>query len=951
MQSQTSSYTHSEFSTAPTVTVPAVVYQGTSPPTITPSVVAPILTTPVVNPITTYTATEIVAPAGVSQTQFTSTNPTTYYDSILPDNTYAQFPANPLWSSINNGGGTGPTGPTGATGATGASGATGPQGIPGLSTGLVLYFNGNILGSPSYVAPPGTSSGSGFYDLSPTPNVVTPTTLTINQAGSPDSLVWYDTLTVLPLQTQTGMWVFDLTLKANYTGTAPTLKVYIARFNGSGYKPITDNIALPFPVNAPTGVITTYSFAVGVPVVTIASNEVLSIYFVPVFGTAGDTLQFYTGEDYISQVTTNLAAQPGAPGATGPTGPIGPTGATGSTGATGVTGATGATGVTGATGPAGSGANASLWSQYPALQNVSMGSTYGLTSTQSLPISVDRGSDIGGNALFSVTSSNGNRGQIALTANGGYLNGLNGQIDIVANGATVGVYPADYATGGLINITANTPLSTLYTQTSAIKLSAASVLSYAGAITPLGSLAGYNYIQATLGVNIVAGGASSIPNTPGTIYLYGVNGTKIQNTLYVDMISNYPGSNLNIHPGTAVDMTKVQFIGLGNASNASLSTSVIRGDGNSQIYDFGVISATTLNTTLLNTNTLTTPPINSADLTIASTSFFGSNFNINVNSSYGLNLNTANSGIVRVNGVPLNPSLYIENPLTASLDASNYSISNLSNLNGTPVSNYLTTSTGLTNPVTTTLQMGGNPISNAQGVFGSGAAFYLQNTNQVIVTSTNTSTGQLLLNAGSNYSQILLQAGSPLTITSSNAINLTGTSASINSSLNMASNPISNVATLNGHNLYQYAEWASTSTSALTASTPTAVVWDTGILSAGFTPSSGGTYLQCTLAGNHSILGSITVTKTGSGTVPVYVWIETTGGVQVANSCRHADAPNGVSVEIQINQIITLTAGQAFRIMVAADGSGVSFTSITAQTTPYARPQVPSGNLSIAIIS
>lgn len=81
---------------------------------------------------------------------------------------------------------------------------------------------------------------------------------------------------------------------------------------------------------------------------------------------------------------------------TGPTGPVGPTGMTGATGATGgqgvpgVTGAVGPTGptgpqglqgimgvpgaqgATGATGAPGSGANASLWSQFPATQTVSM---------------------------------------------------------------------------------------------------------------------------------------------------------------------------------------------------------------------------------------------------------------------------------------------------------------------------------------------------------------------------------------------------------------------------------------------------------------------------------------------------------------------------------------------------------------------------------------------------
>jgi hypothetical protein len=159
-------------------------------------------------------------------------------------------------------------------------------------------------------------------------------------------------------------------------------------------------------------------------------------------------------------------------------------------------------------------------------------------------INADQGSVISAYSDINLTTSNGNRGRINLTSSGGYSNGINGEINLVANGAVVGVYPLDYATGGLINITANTPTSTLYTATSAIKLSAASVLSYAGAVSPIGSLLGYNYIQGTLGVNIVAGSGGST-NAAGTVYLYGYNGTTIQNGLYTDTIYGRASGNLN----------------------------------------------------------------------------------------------------------------------------------------------------------------------------------------------------------------------------------------------------------------------------------------------------------------------------------------------------------------------------------------------------------------------
>ena len=173
------------------------------------------------------------------------------------------------------------------------------------------------------------------------------------------------------------------------------------------------------------------------------------------------------------------------------------------------------------------------------------------TFTNAYNILGDRGVDYSDFCYTTLSNKGGKGGQINLTADAG---------SVTISGTTYGV-------GGLINITANSPLTVPYNATSAIKLNAASILSYAGAVTPLGSLAGYNYIQGTLGVNIVAGSASSVPNTPGTNYLWGLNGTKIQNSLYVDNISNYPGGNLNIHPDSSqwVDILRCQKIGMGNS--------------------------------------------------------------------------------------------------------------------------------------------------------------------------------------------------------------------------------------------------------------------------------------------------------------------------------------------------------------------------------------------------
>ena len=229
--------------------------------------------------------------------------------------------------------------------------------------------------------------------------------------------------------------------------------------------------------------------------------------------------------------------------------------------------------------------------------------------------------------------------------------GKGGQINLVADAGSVTISGTTYGIGGLVNITANSPLTLPYNATSAIKLSAASILSYAGAVTPLGSLAGYNYIQGTLGVNIVAGSASSIPNTAGTIYLYGANGTKLQNGLYLDTLANYPGSNLNIHPDSAVDMTKVQFIGMGSATNESKSYPVIRGDGSSALYGFSSVSASNALLPALVTYNISNAAIAGfgvSDITItaSSNSSSSTNYNVNLRSSSNINLSAACNVVV-----------------------------------------------------------------------------------------------------------------------------------------------------------------------------------------------------------------------------------------------------------------------------------------------------------------
>jgi hypothetical protein len=205
-----------------------------------------------------------------------------------------------------------------------------------------------------------------------------------------------------------------------------------------------------------------------------------------------------------------------------------------------------------------------------------------------------------------------------------------------------------------------------------------------------------------------------------------------------------------------------------------------------------------------------------------------------------------------------------------------------------------------------------------------------------------------------NISNVGNISGSNTTVSTTGNLTLTsGGTIVAGVDLDMSNHNIINLNTLNAHNLYQYGQWASTDNNTLISNTPRPITWDIGVLAAGFSPASGGTYLTAALAGNYKIATNLILTKGAGGgsSSACYLWVETTGGVQVANSCRHIDLPTSTSLEIALTFILPLTAGQAFRIMVASDGVNVTQTTIPAQTTPYPRPQVPTGNLSVFIVS
>jgi len=313
--------------------------------------------------------------------------------------------------------------------------------------------------------------------------------------------------------------------------------------------------------------------------------------------------------------------------------------------------------------------NVSQWANYPAVNTIQTGgfpiSSLGNINlvansnvrvlADSFSTVVDQGADIASFADINLTAQNGNKGRINLTANTGFQ-GLFGEINMTANGGTV----AGVGTGGLVSITANTPLGTLCNATSAIKLSASGINSYAGAIPSVGSLAGYNFIYGTGGVNIVAGPIPSvIPNTPTTTFLYGTLGVVSGSDFYTPNIYPYwnglttpPDMNITgryITPNLAqvyVNLSNVKRIymdSFAEIQNASLVSTV---STVGQSANFGTGMFTNLgagtgvfinnNVQTLNANTLSTSFVQAPLL---------STININLSTINGLDWQDISGGV------------------------------------------------------------------------------------------------------------------------------------------------------------------------------------------------------------------------------------------------------------------------------------------------------------------
>ena len=104
--------------------------------------------------------------------------------------------------------------------------------------------------------------------------------------------------------------------------------------------------------------------------------------------------------------------------------------------------------------------------------------------------------------------------------------------------------------GGVIELIATSGLG-VSNLTSKVTVNGGGINIYSGVASPIGSVFGYTFLNATLGISLVVGDYSSPFQVPGTVYLYGDQGVVVGSPLYAYNILGYwsgvaPPSNLTI---------------------------------------------------------------------------------------------------------------------------------------------------------------------------------------------------------------------------------------------------------------------------------------------------------------------------------------------------------------------------------------------------------------------
>jgi len=591
----------------------------------------------------------------------------------------------------------------------------------------------------------------------------------------------------------------------------------------------------------------------------------------------------------------------------------------------------------------------SNWSQYPATSAVNMNgfdiaggsqpaftitATSNMTQTagQSYCNIVDRGIDATGAALLSLNAKNGLQGSINIQADPG-IAGIFGRVDITANGGTTG----GIGTGGLININANTPLG-FSNATSAVKINAAGINSYAGLVPSIGSLAGYNFIYGTNGVNITSGIPSIFPNIPFTTYLYGTAGIVLNSDVYTSAIYPYwdgvspsngdlliSGRVVNLVNQVYVNLSNVKFLDMDffaqirgvkgiNFCNTYGSNYISNADvitGSNSISGYASMSAVTGGFTTLNATTVNGSNINASNITASNTL---STTALNISSINGFNMSQiVNSGVTTNRFSTLFTSTLAFSTMTSvgSNTAFNFPI----------VLDYDHAGASTANSGVAIAIQGHNFGTGAlvnrieMGARANGENYIMsvwpgQNLEELVIDATDVN-----FRDSDGFSTIINQ--NPFGVATNGVVR-----APLVSSFSMTT------STINGQVLpYAYGSFtANTTQTVITSNVATPANFDTTEIASGITLANVSS-IQVNKTGVYRILGSPQFDKSGGGTSLAYFWLTKNGSnVPRTNSQMTVQGNNG-EVFASVEFLQYLSTGEAVGISFASSDNTMALTA------------------------
>jgi hypothetical protein len=276
--------------------------------------------------------------------------------------------------------------------------------------------------------------------------------------------------------------------------------------------------------------------------------------------------------------------------------------------------------------------------------------------------------------------------------------------------------------------------------------------------------------------------------------------------------------------------------------------------------------------------------------------------------------------------------------------------------------------------------LSGNLETGATGYtdIATGGALTLNSTSSIATLSANqdiaitSATSYITLTAGSGQD---IQAHSILDMSTNNIINCPqitgagtitvasgGTNTNValtpngtgliiaGSGLNMSSNPITNLTTINGRNIFQYGSFYNSATQTLGATgTATRVVMNSGTgLGVSLDTTTNIGRISFAKDGTYLIVWNAYLVHGSGGTVKSVIWIRLNGNdVAGTGKTQNNDAQQN-ETNLTSSSIVTVTSSQYIEFYWASSSTTVPLTAI-ATSSPY--PATPSFSCSISIIA